>query len=448
MLESSAVVARRLRRWWPISFVLVLAACLSAPPRPSPSATPTNPPSPRAAPTRTPTAAGPAAPSAEERRRLQQQVIGLRGLDLTAPVAETILSLEGLHLRLAGDLLADEPPADEASLFSLLDLVDAATDLQSLYRSLYAEQVDAVYDSEGERMILAAGPIWTGGERLRYLHAFTHALQAQAFQPWTDRRISEAACRGADDRCRALAALVEGDAALIEEQWLRTYATPEDLADLARAAAAETSPVLDSAPSAIRDDWHFAQDRGLEYVRGLYLRDGWAAVDKAYAHPPQTTEEILHPGVTLRPPAIVDLGDLAAGVGEGWQVVGRGVVGEWLTRLMLSTRLDTPQAEAAAAGWGGDGYLVLHHEGDGSNALVLVTVWDRAFDAYEFVTAMVQHAEARFGPTTGAADGASWTWQDGRIRLVRAYLQTLWIIAPNSAEAEALLRSIRFPVST
>jgi len=433
---------------WPIGFALVLAACLSTPPRLSPSATPTTLPSPRAAPTRTPTAAGPAEPSAEERRRLQQQVSGLRGLDLTAPVAETILSREELHLRLAGDLLTDAVPADEASLFLLLDLVDATTDLPSLYRSLHAEQVDAVYDSEGERMILAAGPTWTGGERLRYAHLFTHALQSQAFQPWTDRRISDAACRGADDRCRALAALVEGDAALIEEQWLRTYATPQDLTDLAREAAAAASPVFDSAPIAIRDDWRFAHDRGLEYVRALYLRDGWAAVDKAYAHPPQTTEEILHPGVALRPPVIVDLGDPAPGVGEGWRVVGRGVVGEWLTRLMLSTRLEAPEADAAAAGWGGDGYLVLHHEGDGSDALVLVTVWDRAFDAYEFVTAMVQHAEARFGTTTGAADGASWTWRDGRIRLVRAYLQTLWVIAPSAAEAEALLRSIRFPVST
>jgi len=433
---------------WPIGFALVLAACLSTPPRPWPSATPTTPPSPRAAPTRTPTAVGPAEPSAEERRRLQQQVSGLRGLDLTAPVAETILSLEELHLRLAGDRLTDTVPADEASLFLLLDLVDAATDLPSLYRSLFAEQVDAVYDPAGERMILAAGPTWTGGERLRYIHLFTHALQAQAFQPWTDRRIPDAACRGANDGCRALAALVEGDAALIEEQWLRTYATPQDLADLAVASAAEASPVLDSAPIAIRDDWRFAHDRGLEYVRGLYLRDGWAAVDRVYAHPPQTTEEILHPGSATRPPVMVDLGDPAPGMGEGWRVAGRGVVGEWLTRLMLSTRLEAPEADAAAAGWGGDGYLVLQHEGDGSDALVLVTVWDRAFDAYEFVTAMVQHAEARFGPTTGAADGASWTWQDGRIRLVRAYLQTLWVIAPSPAEAEALLRSIRFPVST
>ena len=110
--------------------------------------------------------------------------------------------------------------------------------------------------------------------------------------------------------------------------------------------------------------------------------------------------------------------------------------------------MEPAEAEIAAAGWGGDEYLVLRREGGEEDALVLVNVWDQAHDANEFATAMVRHAEARFGPATGSADGATWTWRDGRVRLVRAYLQTLWIVAPSASEADALLRAVRFPVST
>lgn len=437
-----------------------ILACLSLPRLPTlahnpPTATLGSPPTiapPTAAATRTSTpAALLAAPPAGELRELQQQVVGLRGLAPTGPVAESLLTSEDLRHQVLDDFLGDytrEQADGDALLLSLLGLLEPGTDLQTLYRELYTEQVAGYYDSAADRMYVLAGSAWTGVERLTYVHEFTHALQDQAFDLEAGLGYSEEACRRDGDRCRALSALLEGDATLVKEQWLRTYAERGDLDDVLKFAANYSSPAFDSAPEAIQRDFLFPYELGLEYVRTLYLRDGWAAVDRAYLHPPQTTEEVLHPGQAPRPAAAVHLGDLASALGEGWRDVNHGVLGEWKMRLMLETRLEPADSETAAAGWGGDGYVVLANPSLGAQAFVLVNVWDQARDANEFATAMVRHAEARFGPTTGAADGATWTWQGGRIRLIRAYLQTLWIVAPSDSEAEALLQAVSFPVST
>ena len=251
-------------------------------------------------------------------------------------MAESILSPEDLRRHVLDDFLGDYTPerADgDARLLTLLDLLEPGTDLRALYRDLYAEQVAGYYDSEAHRMYLVAGPAWTGVERLTYVHEFTHVLQDQAFDLEGGLGYSEETCRQNGDRCRALSALLEGDATLVEEQWLRTYAARHDLDDLMDFAATYTSPVFDSAPEAIQKDFLFPYELGLEYVRALYVRDGWAAVDGAYRLPPQTTEEILHPGQPLRPPAAVDMGDVASALGEGWRDIDHGALGEWMHAL-------------------------------------------------------------------------------------------------------------------
>jgi hypothetical protein len=112
---------------------------------------------------------------------------------------------------------------------------------------------------------------------------------------------------------------------------------------------------------------------------------------------------------------------------------------------MLETQLTEAEAETAAAGWGGDAYVALRDDAAGTEALVLLTVWDRPRDANEFAVAMVRLAEARFGPKTGAPTGSTWTWREAEVRFERAYTQTLWILAPSAAAAEALRQAVEFP---
>ena len=450
----------RLRRWWPVGGALGVLACLLLPRLPTlapgipltatvrspPAVAPTVPATVSATPSAA--ASGPG-PAPDELHQLQQQVVNLRGLSPTGPLAETILPANEIRQRLLDDLLGDYTPeqaADDGRLFSLLGLVDGDIDLWTLYRDLYAEQVAGFYDPQVGRMYIVSGQGWTGVERLTYVHEFTHALQDQVYDLETGLRFSDEACREGGERCRALSALIEGDATLVEEQWLRTYARPEDLEALLALSSTVASPVFDSAPAFLQKDLLFPYEHGLEYVRTLYLRDGWSSVDRVHSHPPESTEAILHPGSSPGPAATaVDLGDQAAALGEGWRELSAGVLGEWYTRLMLETQLAEGESETAAAGWGGDAYVALRNDAAGTEALVLLTVWDRPLDAYEFASAMVRLAEARFGPTTGTPAGSTWTWQEGDVRLERAYTQTLWILAPNAAAAEDLRQAVEFP---
>jgi hypothetical protein len=395
-----------------------------------------------------PAVASATGPAPEELHQLQQEVVYLRGLQPTGPLAEAILPSNEIRQRLLEEFLGDytrEQAADEGRLYSLLGLFEGDIDLWTLYRDLYSEQIAGYYDPQVETMYIVAGQGWTGVERLIYVHEFTHTLQDHLFDLEAGLMYSEEACRESGERCRALSALIEGDATLVEEQWLRTFAGPEDIEELLAFSSTIGSPVLDSAPAFLQKDLLFPYEHGLEYIRTLYLRDGWASVDRVYLDPPETTEEILHPGIAPGPTVAVTLGDLAAAQGEGWRELGAGVLGEWHTRLMLEAQLAGDEAETAAAGWGGDAYVALRNDATGNESLALLTVWDRPRDAYEFATAMVRLAQARFGPTTGVPAGSTWTWRDGGIRLERAYTQTLWILAPSAAEAEALRQTVEFP---
>jgi hypothetical protein len=397
-----------------------------------------------------PAVASATGPAPEDLHQLQQEVVYLRGLQPNGPLAEAILPSNAIRQRLLYDFLGDytrEQAADEGRLYSLLGLLESDIDLWTLYRDLYSEQFAGYYDPQVETMYIVAGQGWTGVERLTYVHEFTHMLQDQIYDFEAGLMYSEEACREKRERCRALSALIEGDATLVEEQWLRTFARPEDLEGLLAFSSTIGSPVLDSAPAFLQKDFLFPYEQGLEYIRTLYLRDGWASVDRVYLDPPESTEEILHPGISPGPAATVDLGDLTAALGEGWRELGAGVLGEWYTRLMLEARLAGDEAGTAAAGWGGDAYVALRNDATGNEALALLTVWDRPRDAYEFAAAMVRLAEVRFGPTTGASSGSTWTWREGAVRLERAYTQTLWILAPSAAAAEALRQAVEFPFS-
>ena len=441
------------------SLALGLLACNSvsgltdllrtAPPSPSLSPTPLVPLASVADPLPTPTLV--VGPSDGELAELQEQVVSLRGLSPSAPLQQTVLNQEQVGERILQDFLGEysrEEAVEDARILALFDLLDRDLDLWTLYNELYTEQLAGYYDPEHGEMVVVAAEGWTGVERLTFVHEFTHALQDQVYDLEDGLGYSDEACRESGERCQVISALIEGDATLLEEQWLRTYARGQDFDDLLAFIDGLKTPVLDSAPAYLRKDFLFPYEQGLEFVRTIYLRDGWAGVDQVYRRLPESTEQILHPALYQRAtPAVVELDELGSALGESWQELDRGVLGEWYTRLMLETRLEAGQASEAAAGWGGDAYLTLRNEAADVEALVLVSVWDRARDANEFTDAMLRHAEDRFGETTGASDGATWTWDGGRVVLVRAYTQTLWIVAPDMETAEALRRWVAFPAS-
>jgi hypothetical protein len=131
------------------------------------------------------------------------------------------------------------------------------------------------------------------------------------------------------------------------------------------------------------------------FAQLLFQDGGFAAVNQAFARPPRSTEQILHPEkyAANEMPVAVEIPPLERGLGGTWQTLRTDVFGELVLRLLLEPDVGWPTAEAAAAGWGGDAYTILE-DASSRRVVAMVTVWDTEGDAAEMYNAFVQSIAA------------------------------------------------------
>jgi hypothetical protein len=386
----------------------------------------------------------------EQMDEIEDQVVELRGLQPTGSVDRMLLTSEDLRQRVLDEFLEDYTPEearDDARVLSLLGLLDADFDLLDFYTDLYNEQVAGYYDDETMQMFVVQGDGFQGPERLTYSHEYTHALQDQTYDFDQGLNFNDDACEDDSERCAALQAVIEGDATLLEEQWLRNFATTKDYAEILEFLETFESPIYDSAPGFMQEDFIFPYTYGTDFVRETYQDGGWAAVDELYIDPPLSTEQILHPErYPDDQPIMLDTPDLTTILGEGWREIEHNALGEWYTRLVLSEYLELDLAVNSAEGWGGDYYVALFNDERQAGALVLTTLWDRARDAEEFYLAFQDYGELRFGAGTLSTLQSTWSSTEGSVLIERWGNQTLWILAPDPEEREILRQAIEFPL--
>ncbi len=395
-------------------------------------------------------AAGVSAEVAAQMSEIEDQVVRLRGLQPTGSVGRELLTPEQLRQRVLDEFLADyteQEAEDDARLYALLGLLAPDFDIYTLFLDLYSEQIAGYYDDEVEQMYVVQGSAFGGAERATYAHEYTHALQDQRFDLEQGLGYNDEDCELDSERCAGIQALVEGDATLVEEQWLLIYASNRDRDEFFSFYDTFESPVYDSAPAFLQRDLVFPYEFGYRFVNTLFLGGGWAAVDAAYADPPNSTEQIMHPERYPRDrPVQFEIPELAAALSEGWREIDRNVLGEWYTLLVLEQHIPAPQAEPAVEGWGGDYYLAFVNDGQELGALVLLTQWDSIREAYEFLPAFRSYADARFGERVmSGTTQTSWEGGEGYTTIEVRGDQTLWILAPDADTVAALRQAVSFP---
>ena len=422
--------------------------------------------------TQIPDAAGTSAPTEEEQTKtpyptsvldnqmtrqidqIQSQVIEERGLQPVHTVPVILLSPDELRQNVTNDFLADysdEEMTDDMMELSTIGLIDPDFDMKAFYTELLSEQVAGYYDNDTQEMFVVQGQGFEGPEHLTYAHEFTHVLQDQNFDIKNGLNYNDDACEKNSERCAAIQALVEGDASLSEFTWFQNSATTQDQKQVVDFYNTMTSPVYDSAPAFLKDDFVFPYYQGLTFVQEIFFQGGWSAVNAVYKNPPVSTEQILHPEkYPSDTPIPVELPDLTSVLGSGWRKVSHNQMGEWYTYLILAraadanARLDDTTAQNAAAGWGGDEYQVLHNDATNQTAFVMKTIWDTPNDAGEFARAFQQYGNRQFGVTgTQQGDTFSWSYSGGYSSLYQSGDTTIWINAPNSATAEAVAGSVQ-----
>ena len=388
---------------------------------------------------------------AAQMEEIETQVIVLRKLQPAGMVTRRLLSRDELRQKIETDFFEDysqEEAEEDTLVLSALGLLEPGFDMFTFYQDLLSEQIAGQYDQKTKEMDVVQGRGFGGTERLTYAHEYTHALQDQNYDIENGLNYSSEACEMDSERCAAVQALLEGDASMLELNWFNNYATAQDFNDIQSFYQNYESPIYDSAPAFLKEDFIFPYVYGQAFVEYLYNIGGLDAIDAAYLDLPVSTEQILHPEryPDDRPVEIIKP-DLLSALGDRWRELDSGVMGEWYTYLILAhgrestARLDSIEAEIASEGWGGDYYLIFYNEQDDSAVLVMHTIWERENDANQFFDAFRKHSTARFGPPTSSNNGRiSWTHADGVTELSVQDQFTTWIFAPDEATA-LLVRS-------
>jgi hypothetical protein len=199
-------------------------------------------------------------------------------------------------------------------------------------------------------------------------------------------------------------------------------------------------PVFDQAAPYFKEDLLFPYLYGYNFVSDLYDQGGWDAVNAAYANPPVSTEQIMHPErYPEEKPQKVTI-PIKEGVLPGtYEIFDEGDAGEWFTYLYLAHgvdpryQLDPATAKRAARGWGGGSYMLAIDSQFTEMILVTCNIWDTPEDALEFQKVFTQYGNLRW-PDMLVEDSNEtkvWIEETEYISIKIDQKRTCWTMAPD-----------------
>jgi hypothetical protein len=318
---------------------------------------------------------------------IEEQVTAIRGLP-PVDLEPELLNRDELRAELLQMFDEEYPPeevAEDNATLRALGLLEPDQDIAELQLQLLGDQVLGFYDDVDKRMVIVTEEGLNALAKFTYAHEYTHALQDAEFG-LASLGIDE---EGQDDRALARLALVEGDASVTMLAWAIAHLSPEELLEIQSTPQPDTSGI----PS-----WLVEQTVAFPYVDGL----GWATalagdlfnpqyreIDAAFGDPPDSTEQIvdIEKWEPRERPIPVEVPDLTVTFGDGWTEVEDTTIGQAFGRMMLEYHgIESDEARAATAGWGGDRATVVTGPDD-AFAVAWRMAWDTPDDADEFVDA-------------------------------------------------------------
>ena len=377
----------------------------------------------------------------------------LRKLAVLRPVksgAQTRAEIERMIVRnLNEETRPEEMRASELTL-KKLGLAPADFQLRSFIVELLTEQVAGYYNPKTQEFYLADW-IDVDGQKPVIAHELTHALQDQHF----NLRRFDKWPKGDSDAELAAHALIEGDATLLMTHYIMRNPLRALAMFRALGASSSSNEKINSAPRALRESLLFPYEHGAGWAAQVYRRGGWEMISQAFRELPQSTEQILHVEkyFAREAPLPVSVPDIAPLLGAQWRRLDYDVNGEWSLYLILDEYLKSVQeSRKAAAGWGGDRYVVYEEPRTKAVLVVQLIDWDTEEDAAEFFDAYAKRTTLRYAkarplnsPRTETTAAVERVWQttEGRVHLERRGRRVLVLEGmPEQASTRELLKSI------
>lgn len=321
---------------------------------------------------------------------ITRRVVALRGLSQKAPFSRGVLNRQQIMERLKERIHIDYSPDEvrqEALVLKRMGFLPPDADYEKLLFDLLSEQVAGFYDPYRKTLYVAD---WLPAEMQKpaLAHEIQHALQDQHF----DLRKLASPLKNEGDKQLARAALIEGDGTAVMMEFaarnmgVDSAQLPMVLAKLGRQMiqlSTSATPSLQRAPAILRESLMFPYAAGLDFVAAIRNGPGYARVDAAFLKPPVSTEQVLHPEKYLADEKPVRFVPSVLKTLPTYKEQRRDVLGELLWKVWFGRAMPEKEAEAAAAGWGGDVLFSLSQPGETLPLVLVLSGWDSAQDADE-----------------------------------------------------------------
>jgi hypothetical protein len=380
---------------------------------------------------------------AQQMDDVQNQVSTIRELGILVDSPRYLISQSDVRSLISYMFLernSKESIKDHAIALRALGLIEPGYDLYNNILSSLDEGLGGFYIPWTDEIFVIGGE-FSIVEKFTFAHEYDHALTDQHFHIEDISVYPE--CIQDNDRCQAITSLIEGDATYLMYQWLQSYASEDEIAELENMQYTPIDHAItshDFPPPYIVRDIYFKYFDGRNFIDQLYQDGGWLLVNKAYLELPSSTEQILHPEKYLsrEDPIQVDLQPLDSFLDDEWRHITTGTLGELMTEMILGynsnylVQIDPIKASAAAAGWGGNSYQVYHQSKTNQSILVANWEWDNIDERNEFWEAMTDYLNRRFqGREVNDSEYTCWTKLNDHFSCIfRRKNNSLWIIAP------------------
>ncbi|HEX6349021.1 MAG TPA: hypothetical protein VF160_06480 [Candidatus Dormibacteraeota bacterium] len=271
-----------------------------------------------------------------------------RGLKFKHPVKVTFLSDADFRARVTARNDKDRSDLNvEFKDLRALHLVPPTLDILKAEDELLGSGVVGFYDPKTKELVVR-GTDASASTRHVLVHELTHALQDQYYP--LDALDSD----NDDERPVAWRALIEGDAVRVENAYIATL-TPAERSSIYSGTGGQTSGDI---PTVMVELLAFPYAVGPRFVDAVMAaRGGQSGLDGAFASPPKTSTEVIHPDRFLAGFTPADVPSPSADAAE----FDHGVLGEMGLTLLLERLVPRPltstDARDLAQGWDGDRYV-------------------------------------------------------------------------------------------
>jgi hypothetical protein len=370
---------------------------------------------------------------AERLHAIRDKMSQIRGLALNDNVEETLITRDALreyYKQSEAALTEEERREIEAANISLrlLHMIGPEDNVYEEFSDSDAEGILGFYVPTEDRLALIGdGSNLTPYDDWILAHEYVHSLQDGRFDLGRLEKLEKRAEeKHSVEYDTTASCLKEGDAVVASIRWgVETHG--ENWRDIIFGADEEDDDFEqdeadDETPPALERYMSFNYDECVDFAVALWVEGGFKTIDDAFDRVPSTTEQILHPEKYLAGEKAAQMGPvhLAKRLGDGWEEVDLGPLGEFDVLNYLWSLTDNELASRiAAAGWGAGWWSTYVRDSGGGaedqDVLVHLAVeWDSAGDLLEFLmlyNSVIDRVSG--GNKITAEDGKPVCWREG-----------------------------------